>query len=81
MHFSSLYWTEATGSLGGKKYNLEKLSFLSSHLSHVSSMRARDIMFCSLLYPQSPLQWLHRMGLLEMPISPSPFQLFIENLE
>lgn len=41
--------------------------------------KGREGMFCSLLHPQSPLQCLHKVGLLEMPVFPSPFQLFLEN--
>lgn len=46
MHFSSLYWKEVRG-LGGKKDNLEKLSFLSSRLSHVSPRGPKGHMFRS----------------------------------
>lgn len=69
------------GELGREERQFRKTIF--SQFSSVSCQfhEGKGHMFCSLLHPQSPLQWLYRMGLLEMPISPSSFQLFIENLQ
>ena len=59
------------GELGREERQFRKTIF--SQFSSVSCQfhEGKGHMFCSLLHPQSPLQWLYRMGLLEMPISPS----------